>query len=77
MVVTETKDAMFLLILMSFDLRMYTMFLDKHYPEHYAEYKAGKDQQKSDNEVKYQNHFNYKENFSYGFGSPKTEICTV
>ena len=27
-------------------LRMYPMLLDEHYPEHYVEYKSGKDVQK-------------------------------
>ena len=34
-------------------LQMYAMFLDKRYPEHYVEYKTGKDPQKLDCEVKY------------------------
>ena len=34
-------------------LRMYTIFFVKHYPEQYVEYKAGKDPQKLDCEVKY------------------------
>ena len=59
-------------------LKMYTMFLSKHYPEYYAEYKAGKDPQKLQCDVKYRYYFNYyKENFNYGFGRPKTDICTV
>ena len=59
-------------------LKMYAMFLSKHYPEHYAEFKAGKDPQKLQCEVKYRYYFNYyKENFNYGFGRPKTDICTV
>ena len=59
-------------------LKMFTMFLSKHYPEYYAEYKAGKDPQKLQCDVKYRYYFNYyKENFNYGFGRPKTDICTV
>ena len=59
-------------------LQMYTMFLSKHYPEYYTEYKAGKDPQKLQCDVKYRYYFNYyKENLNYGFGRPKTDICTV
>ena len=56
-------------------LRLYTVFLDKCYPEHYAEYMAGKDPQKLDCEVKYGYYFYYyRENFNNGFGGPKTDI---
>ena len=57
---------------------MYIMFLEKYYPEQYAEYKAGKDFKKLTCEVKYRYYYNYyKQNFNYGFGRPRTDICTI
>ena len=57
-------------------LRMYNLFIEKFYPGHYAEIKAGKDPQKLDCEVKYRYYHNYyKVYFNYGFGRPKTDIC--
>lgn len=60
-------------------MKMYKLFLEKYDDESYQEFKVGKNLLKLTNApVKYWFYFRYfKDNFNYGFGRPRTDVCSV
>ena len=57
---------------------MSTLFLELLYPDKYAEYRAGTDPNKIDCEIKFRFYYdNFKQNFNYGFGMPRSDVCCV
>ena len=56
--------------------RMYISFLEKHFPDAYFQVRAGTEPKAVLCHVRHRMYFNYfKENFNYGFGRPRTDVC--
>ena len=56
--------------------KMYTTFLEKHFPEEYLCAKAGAPVHKIKCEIKYKYYLQYfKDNFNYAFGRPRSDVC--
>ena len=57
--------------------KMYVMFVEKEFPEAYKQIAEDNLQpEKIDCVVSYEYYFRYfKENFNYGFGQPRTDVC--
>ncbi|XP_072032844.1 uncharacterized protein [Amphiura filiformis] len=56
--------------------RMYVLFLQRHFPEAYLKVKDNTDPEKVECAVRHRTYFNYfKDNFNYGFGRPRTDVC--
>ena len=57
--------------------KMYVMFVEKEFPEAYKQIAEDNLQpEKIDCVVRYEYYFRYfKENFNYGFGQPRTDVC--
>ncbi len=53
------------------------MFLQQHFPEHYLQVKNGNTEpEKLECPIRHRIYYNYfKDNFNYGFGRPRTDVC--
>ncbi|KAJ8255140.1 hypothetical protein GJAV_G00201380 [Gymnothorax javanicus] len=57
--------------------RMYILFLERHFPDAYAQVQTGAVEPESvECPIKHRIYYNYfKDNFNYGFGRPRTDVC--